>query len=60
MMRGKVSSFLLRLRYLKLLAEIYILIAFNGFRKKLDFSKAKSPYPKRAAHFLPSYRIRQI
>jgi hypothetical protein len=45
---------------LKLLAEIHILIAFNGFRRKLDFNKAKSRYPKKAAHFLSSYRLRQI
>jgi hypothetical protein len=41
MMRKRVNSFLLRLRYLKLLAEINILIGLNGVRRELDFRKAK-------------------
>jgi len=40
MMRRKIDSFLLRLRYLKLLAEIYILIALIGVRRELNFRKA--------------------
>jgi hypothetical protein len=41
MMRRRVNSFLLRVRYLKLLAEINILIGLNGVRRELDFRKAK-------------------
>jgi hypothetical protein len=40
MMRRRVNSFLLRVRYLKLLAEINILIGLNGVRRELDFRKA--------------------
>ena len=41
MMRRRVNSFLLRLRYLKLLAEINILMGLNGVRRELDLRKAK-------------------
>jgi hypothetical protein len=42
MMWRKVNSFSFKLRYLKLLVEIYSLMGLNGFRRKLDFNKAKS------------------
>ena len=42
MIRKRVNSFLLKLRYLKLLAEINILIGLNGVKKELDFRKAKA------------------
>ena len=42
MIRKRVNSFLLKLRYLKLLAEINILIGLNGVRRELDFRKAKA------------------
>ena len=41
MLRKKIDSFLLRLRYLKLLAEIKVLIGLSGIRKDLDFRRAK-------------------
>jgi hypothetical protein len=41
MRQRKVNSFLLRLRYLKLLAEIKVLIGLSGIRRDLDFRKAK-------------------
>lgn len=46
MMWKKVNSFLLRLRYLKLLAEIYIRIAFIEFRRELDFRRQNLNPPK--------------
>jgi hypothetical protein len=42
MIRKRVNSFLSELRYLKLLAEINILIGLNGVKKGLDFRKAKA------------------
>jgi hypothetical protein len=41
MMRKRVNSFLLKLRYLTLLAEINVLIGLNGVKKELDFRRAK-------------------
>ena len=41
MIRKRINSFLLKLRYLRLLAEINILIGFNGVRRESDFRKAK-------------------
>lgn len=41
MIRRRVNSFLLRLRYLKLVAEVNILIGVNGVKRELDFRKAK-------------------
>jgi hypothetical protein len=40
--RKRVNSFLLKLRYLKLLVEINILIGLNGVKRELDFRKAKA------------------
>ena len=42
MVRKRVYSFVLRLRYLKLLAEINILIRLSGVKRELDFRKAKA------------------
>jgi hypothetical protein len=41
MLRKKIGSFLLRLRYLKLQAEIKVLIGLSGIRRDLDFRGAK-------------------
>lgn len=41
MMRKRVNSFLLKLRYLMLLAEINVLISISGVRRDLDFRRAK-------------------
>ena len=41
MMRKKVNSFLLKLRYLMLLAEINVLIGLSGARRELDLRKVK-------------------
>ena len=41
MMLKRVNSFLLRLQYLKLLAEIKVLIGLSGIRRDLDFRRAK-------------------
>jgi len=56
MMRRRLNSFLLRLRYLKLLVEIYRLIGLNRVGRKLDFNKAKSSYPKGQHVFYPLTR----
>ena len=42
MVRKRVYSFILRLRYLKLLAEINILIGLRGIKKESDFRKTKA------------------
>jgi hypothetical protein len=42
MIRKRVNSFFLKLRYLKLLAEINILIGLNGVKRELGFRKAKA------------------
>lgn len=60
MMWRKVNSFLLRLRYLKVLAEIYILIGLIEFRREFDFSKATSQSTQRGVHFPSPYRLRKI
>jgi hypothetical protein len=41
MIRKRVNSFLSRLRYSKLLAEIRVLIGLSGIRRDLDFRGAK-------------------
>jgi hypothetical protein len=41
MMRKKVNSFLLKLRYLMLLVEINVLSGLSGVRRDLDFRRAK-------------------
>jgi len=41
MIRKRINSFLLRLRYLELLAEIKVLIGLSGIRRDLDFRRAK-------------------
>jgi len=41
MIRKRVNSFLSRLRYLKLLAEVKVLIGLSGIRRDLDFRGAK-------------------
>ena len=41
MMRKRVNSFLLKLRYLMLLAEINVLIGLSGVRRELDLRKPK-------------------
>ena len=40
--RKRVYSFILRLRYLRLLAEINILIALTGVKRDSDFRKEKT------------------
>ena len=42
MLRRKMNSFLLRLRYLKLLAEIKVLIGLSGVRRESGFQKGKT------------------
>jgi hypothetical protein len=41
MMRKRVNHFLLKLRYLMLLAETNILISLSGVRRELNLTKAK-------------------
>jgi hypothetical protein len=42
MVRKRVYSFLLRLRYLRLLAEINILFGLKGIKRESDFRKTKA------------------
>ena len=42
MIRKKVNSFILKLRYFMLSAEINILIGLNGVKRELDSKKAKA------------------
>ena len=42
MIRKRVNSFLLKLRYLKLLAEINILIGLNGVKREVNFRKPRA------------------
>jgi hypothetical protein len=41
MLQKKIDAFLLRLRCLKLLAEIKVLVGLSGIRRDLDFKRAK-------------------
>jgi len=41
MIRKRIISFLLKLRYLKLLAEIYVLMRLSAIRRNQDFRRAK-------------------
>jgi hypothetical protein len=52
MIRKRAHSLLLRLRYLKLLAEIEVLISMSGIRRDLDFRIAKPQSPLVGERFL--------
>jgi hypothetical protein len=41
MMRKRINSFLLKLRYLMLLAEIHVLMGVRTIRRDQDFRRAK-------------------
>jgi hypothetical protein len=41
MMRKRVNSLLLRLRYLRLLLEIHLLMGLSGVRREADLRKAR-------------------
>jgi hypothetical protein len=46
MIRKRVNSFTLRLRYLILLVGIYSLMGLNGFKRKLEVSKTRTEFPQ--------------
>ena len=52
MIRKRVNSLLLRMRYLRLLAEINVLIGLNAIRRDQGFKRAESYPPPETGEFL--------
>lgn len=51
MIRKRVNSLLLRMRYLRLLAEINVLIGLNAIRRDQGFKRAESFPPPETGQF---------